>query len=158
MDDFSKKINDYNDKCRQAAEHLDGWTVSDIQEILPAHFDLKYPVDMIHQDIEVEQIVEIMRSYKPMTHTDCADIGEVDLSENDFSPQYLTEQTVKQKGVVWRLHKNDADPWPSICHAHNYDTGEVIDLTNGKIYSKNRIFLRTLKPKKLNELKEKFGI
>ena len=158
MDDFSEKINSYNDKCRQAAEQLDGWTVADIQEILPAHFDLKYPVDMIHQDIDVWQIVEIMKSHKLVTHTACVDFGEVELSDNDFSPQFLTEQTVKQKGVVWRLHKNDADPWPSTCHAHNYDTGEVIDLTNGNIYSKNRTFSRTLKPKKLSELKEKFGI
>src|SRR5207237_6227170 len=35
-------------------------------------------------------------------------------------PILLTEAQVKLQGEIWIVHKNDADPFPSNPHAHNY--------------------------------------
>jgi hypothetical protein len=34
----------------------------------------------------------------------------------------LDEVTVKRDGHVWRIHRNDADPFPSNPHAHNLES------------------------------------
>jgi hypothetical protein len=36
----------------------------------------------------------------------------------DASGRYLVEKDYRVAGEVWRVHKNDADPFPSIPHAH----------------------------------------
>lgn len=69
-------------------------------------------------------------------------------------PTYLFEQTIRSKGEVWVIHKNDADPFPSNPHAHNYDKGLVLHLGTGNLYrykkvvgklrKKNLIILRNL--------------
>ena len=46
----------------------------------------------------------------------------------------LTEKTIKQKGYVWRFHKNDADQWPSKLHGHEYHKNLKIDAITGEIY------------------------
>lgn len=59
---------------------------------------------------------------------------------------------------IWVLHKNDVDPWPSECHAHNYQSSEVIDLETGEVFNRHGQLERTLKSKNLKELREKFGL
>ncbi len=51
-------------------------------------------------------------------------------------PIYLKKKKYKVKGEVWDVHKNDADPFPSSPHAHNYDQNLVMHLGNGKLYRK----------------------
>lgn len=61
-------------------------------------------------------------------------------------PIYLKKKKYKVKGEVWDVHKNDADPFPSSPHAHNYDQNLVMHLGNGKLYRK-RDFVGTAKKK-----------
>jgi hypothetical protein len=61
----------------------------------------------------------------------------------------LVEWTVKNKGEVWRIHNNDADPFPSNPHAHNVETGCKLDLSNGKLYQKSRDTGERIKYKEL---------
>jgi len=44
------------------------------------------------------------------------------------------EVTIKRDGLVWRIHKNDADPFPSNPHAHNLESGLKLDLSSGALY------------------------
>ena len=66
----------------------------------------------------------------------------VDEIELDHSPipsrclRRLVEITIKKDGQIWRIHKNDADPFPSNPHAHNLESGLKLDLSNGKLYYK----------------------
>ena len=46
----------------------------------------------------------------------------------------LDEVTVKRDGCVWRIHKNDADPFPSNPHAHNLESGLKLDLSTAALY------------------------
>ena len=46
----------------------------------------------------------------------------------------LNEVTIKKDGKIWRIHKNDPDPFPSKPHAHNVESGLKMDLSNGDLY------------------------
>jgi len=55
---------------------------------------------------------------------------------------------IKSKGLIWVIHKYDADPFPSNPHAHQMDSGLKLDLSNGKCYKKNKL-VSTIKKKDL---------
>ena len=55
---------------------------------------------------------------------------------------------IKSKGLIWVIHKYDADPFPSNPHAHLVDSGIKLDLSNGNCYKK-RDLLYKLKQKDL---------
>jgi hypothetical protein len=50
----------------------------------------------------------------------------------------IEEVTVRMNGEVWRIHKNDADPFPSNPHAHNVQSGLTMDLSTGELYLKRQ--------------------
>jgi len=60
--------------------------------------------------------------------------------EFDVSPipsgvmRRMDEVTIKRDGCIWRIHKNDADPFPSNPHAHNLESGLKLDLSTGELY------------------------
>lgn len=58
--------------------------------------------------------------------------------ENTIIPEgtYRTflEEQVKFKGEKWIIHKNDADPFPSSPHAHNYEARLKLHMGNGDLY------------------------
>ncbi len=66
-------------------------------------------------------------------------LAEIEL-EDDVLPEgvpvFLIEKDVKVKGKTWRIHKNDADPFPSNPHAHNYDARVKLHLGTGDLYEK----------------------
>ncbi len=67
---------------------------------------------------------------------------EIDLGYNPIPnncKRALDEITVKNQGHVWRIHKNDIDPFPSNPHAHNLETKLILDLSNGNLYLKRRL-------------------
>lgn len=64
-------------------------------------------------------------------------IAEIDLGEYPIEGRHkrkLEEATFKSDGSIWRIHRNDADPFPSNPHAHNLETGLKLDLRNGLLY------------------------
>jgi len=82
--------------------------------------------------------------------------SEVPLIPEDI-PRLLTEQTVKVKGEIWRVHKNDADPFPSVPHAHNYESGVVLHLGSGEMFNKNRQSIGSIGCKKLLQVRSKLS-
>jgi len=52
-------------------------------------------------------------------------------------PRLLTEQTIRVKGEVWRIHKADPDLFPSNPHAHNCESGVVLHLGTGEMFDKS---------------------
>lgn len=57
--------------------------------------------------------------------------------------QRIDEQTIKSKGEIWVIHKYDKDPLPSNPHAHNEETGQKLDLSNGDLYDAKNNYLKT---------------
>ncbi|MBK7481893.1 MAG: hypothetical protein IPI72_03985 [Flavobacteriales bacterium] len=66
----------------------------------------------------------------------------------------INEKEIKVRGQNWSIHKNDADPFPSDPHAHDYETGLKLDLTNGNLYRK-RAFVVSITKKKLMAIRTK---
>jgi hypothetical protein len=52
----------------------------------------------------------------------------------DGTMRRLDEVTIKRDGCIWRIHRNDADPFPSNPHAHNIESGLKLDLSTGALY------------------------
>jgi len=69
-------------------------------------------------------------------------VGFIELDRDvvplDVARERLDER-VKHAGDIWLIHKNDADPFPSNPHAHNYETKLKLHLGNGGLYYKNDI-------------------
>ena len=87
-------------------------------------------------------------------------LGEIELVGDDCVypkgiPAELYEKQIKVKGQKWELHKNDADPFPSNPHAHNYETGLKLDLSNGGLYKKKKL-VDSVNGKTLVLIREKF--
>lgn len=54
----------------------------------------------------------------------------------------ILKARIKVRGVIWEVHKNDSDPFPSNPHAHNYEDGTKLDLSNGTIYKGRQPYKR----------------
>lgn len=51
----------------------------------------------------------------------------------------LVEQTVRRNGEIWRIHRNDADPFPSNPHGHNLESGHKLHLGTGELFFGRRL-------------------
>lgn len=67
-------------------------------------------------------------------------------------PLLVHKKQYKVSGEIWTVHQNDADPFPSSPHAHNYDQNLVMHLGNGKLYRK-RDFFATARTKDFIQLR-----
>jgi hypothetical protein len=84
-------------------------------------------------------------------------LTEIDLG---YSPipagcmRRLDEVTVKRDGHVWRIHRNDADSFPSHPHAHNVESGLKLDLTTGNLYLGTQFTKKAVHRKDLLAIRE----
>jgi len=65
---------------------------------------------------------------------------EVEFSVSPIPPKTLrsmNEVSVRRDGCVWRVHKNDPDPFPSKPHAHNTESGLKMHLGTGRLYHRS---------------------
>lgn len=77
-------------------------------------------------------------------------------SDRDIIDQDLlmnTKTQIKSKGLIWLIHKYDADPFPSKPHAHELGSGIKLDLSNGKCYRKTKK-VDTIKKKDLIKIRD----
>lgn len=116
------------------------------------------PHGVLDHDLTGSQIVELLKEFD-FGRIQSMLLCEVELDEPlipDSVPKMLTEQTVKVKGEQWRVHKCDADPFPSNPHAHNYAAGVVLHLGTGEMY-KDRKSIGNIGCKKLLALRHKLS-
>jgi hypothetical protein len=52
---------------------------------------------------------------------------------------FSTKTKIKSKGLIWLIHMNDLDPFPSNPHAHELQSGLKLDLSNGNCYRKTKL-------------------
>lgn len=64
----------------------------------------------------------------------------------------LNEKDVKTGGEIWVIHNNDEDYFPSNPHAHNYQKGIKLDLSNGN-YFRRRKFVGKITKKEMKNLR-----
>ncbi|MGG7663586.1 hypothetical protein [Dyadobacter sp. BHUBP1] len=65
----------------------------------------------------------------------------VEIDESKIPSDFVTKKKArfKHKGTVWVIHRYDADPFPSIPHAHNMELNHKLDLSTGKCYEKRQL-------------------
>lgn len=158
MQDPSDWINQFIKDAEKAAERLStgdlSLTVHDVQNALVEVLALDSSLDLLYRDLPAEKIIELLSSFDFRKYYPEA-LCEVDLEESIVPgdiPISLTEQTIRTKGEIWRIHKNDADPFPSNPHAHNYPKNLVAHLGNGDLYRKRKV-LGKIKKKDLINLR-----
>jgi len=147
INEWEASLNRYiaaSSTARQFLSQLRGEEITafDIQRALCQHLgiDEENPGDLLSQDFTAEAILKLLidfdfSKFHPEVLAEV--VLEVPLIQ-DHIPRLLTEQTVKIKGEVWQVHKNDADPFPSNPHAHNYDAGIVLHLGTGEMFDRHR--------------------
>ena len=147
MDSPEKKLMSYiaaAATARQALSQFRGMEISsmDIQSGLCARLNLKEKdhLELLDLDLTDSKIIDLLAGFDfRIFHPDVlATIELVDPLVPTNFPRLLTEQTIKVRGEVWRIHKNDADPFPSNPHAHNYEAGVVLHLGTGELFDRNR--------------------
>lgn len=98
------------------------------------------PLVVLDQRLTADAMVELLatfdfRKFHPVV------LAEFVAQESLVPPGIkvlLTEQTVKAGGEVWRVHRNDADPFPSNPHAHNAESGIKMHLGTGELFRRNK--------------------
>lgn len=96
------------------------------------------PVDLLDKKLSSDQMIELLLEYN---FTKPEIIAQIELKDSilpEGTPKLLTEKTVKVKGEIWVIHKNDADPFPSTPHAHNYESGISLHLGTGEFFDKRK--------------------
>jgi len=158
VQDPSDWINQYIKDSEVAIQKLStdslSVTSNDIQNALVEVLDLNCSTALLYMELPAEKIISLLSSFDfSKYHSEF--IYEVTLEESIVPSNIsvlLREQTIRSGGEVWRIHKNDADPFPSNPHAHNYPKNLVAHLGNGNLYRK-KVMLGKLKKKNLVHLR-----
>jgi len=155
----------YRKNSSSACEELknDGYlsiTEDDIWKILA--YELNHTdnySDIFWHYLTKDEIIEIVKNYYKKYGFIVSTIQpefdtQIELFEDDNG---FSKGTVKQQGVVWRIHKNDVDTRPSSPHAHDYERNRKLHLGNGTYYRSGEVIGKMRKSdfKKLRELIEK---
>lgn len=162
-DDLEQKLLAYIQASNNAQAVLSQYrgiiiSGSDIQSALCEELRIEdeNAVELIHKGLTGETIVYYLRAFNfEKYHPEI--LGEIELDEPilpEGTVKLLTEQTVKVKGEIWQVHKNDADSFPSVPHAHNYASGLSLHLGTGELFKK-RDKVHQLQCKKLLAIREK---
>lgn len=161
MDEIEKKLISYIREMNIAKATLSQFKGIDIDSMevqlaLCEKLNIQsiQPVDLLDKNLSSEQIIALLMDYK---FAKLKILAQIELDESilpEGTPKLLTEQTVKMKGEVWIIHKNDADSFPSTPHAHNYGSGISLHLGTGEFFKK-RESKGFLECKKLKLVREK---
>ncbi|MDI5898006.1 hypothetical protein [Flavobacterium yafengii] len=113
-------------------------------------FEWEYPLDFWDLEIKYEEAKNVISNFDFKTV-----LFKITTDEH-IIPQDLLMQfkvKIKSKGLIWLIHKNDVDPFPSIPHAHEYNSGIKLDFKNGNCYRKKELIF-TIKKKDLLEIRK----
>lgn len=141
---MTRRINAWIAAEDEARRHYSG-----LFSIPPAHLWIERaamialgkddPIGLLDRDWTALELIAALRF---IDFQAWADYETVDL-EDSVIPEGVArrfdEETVKYQGEIWRIHKYDPDPFPSLPHAHNQYDGLKMDLSNGKLYQKRNL-------------------
>lgn len=114
------------------------------------------PTDIIWHRLTKEDIILLVRAYylKYGVPIGALSVGiPVDQSSNT-----LEKATIKIDGHIYRIHKNDLDPFPSQPHAHDLTEHVKIHLGTGEKYRNSGTVGNKLHKKDLQELRQQITL
>lgn len=113
--------------------------------------------EVIHKRLSAAEMVALVEEHLT---TLGEHVAVVTLQESIIPEEALEDSLTKAEVTVgnekWRLHRYDADPFPSNPHAHNLATGLKLDLSNGKLY-RRRTAVGQIHRKDLLNIRGQFG-
>lgn len=129
----------------------------DIQDALMEVLGTESPGDLLTRHFTPNGIVSLLAKYdfRRLRPELIEDIRVEHSIVPQGTQQRLPEVTVRSKGEIWRVHKNDADPWPSNPHAHNLETGLKLHLGTGELFLKRRSIGKRIRKKDLKAIRSK---
>lgn len=152
--DWQNELSALIDQFNQHAQRT--ITTRDVHEVMlltaPELQMIEYPGDMW----DVEFTIEELEGYVARAGT-FVPIAELELDEPlVFEGMFEWKADVKIKGQRWRVYQNDADPFPSDPHAHNYDQNVKLHLGTGQLY-RGRKLKDVLSRKIFLDLRDRFS-
>ena len=105
-------------------------------------YDWEHPLDFWGLEITYEEARSVLSDFD-FTSVLFKVESERDIIARDLLMQFKVQ--IKSKGLIWIIHKYDADPFPSNPHAHELVSGIKLDLKNGKCYRKKVLVTRIKK-------------
>jgi hypothetical protein len=112
-----------------------------VQEALEDVLTVERSESVLRDRLDVQRIIDLLRDYNFASLFPQVLI-EITLDEPAIpagAQRRLEERTVKAAGEVWRVHKSDADPFPSNPHAHNLESGLKLHLGTGELFLKRQL-------------------
>lgn len=118
--------------------------------LLPEKYEFERIGDLWDIEIEYNNALKLLSNFNFNTV-----LNKIETTEEIILEDFLMEFKVriKSKGLIWVIHKYDADPFPSNPHAHQIDNNIKLDLSNGNCYRMKK-YLTTIKKKDLLLLRE----
>ncbi|MES2521400.1 MAG: hypothetical protein V4617_01790 [Gemmatimonadota bacterium] len=110
------------------------------QQALCDLLGLSNPIDLLTQSWNVDRIRSLLCAMELETASTV--VEEILLLKPllpAVEPRLLTEQTIDFDSEQWRIHKNDADPFPSNPHAHCLGYPLKLHLGTGVLYKKRKV-------------------
>ncbi len=155
MDSISAKINQFLAATNEAASAL-GKDGNQVRNALPDALNVEDQIQAMELGLTAAQILDALRHY---SFEEPKLLGEIELEESiipEEVPVHLREATAKHAGEIWRVHQNDADPFPSNPHAHCLEQDLKLHLGSGDLYRRKRV-VGSLTRKDLLALRSKLG-
>ncbi len=118
--------------------------------ILSAKYEFEWQGDLWDVEIELSDAIDLLSNFDFSILRNTVETEE-GLIPKDFLIQYKVR--IKVLGLIWVIHKTDADPFPSDPHAHQLDNNIKLDLSNGNCY-KQREFIYKIKRKDLMKFRK----
>ena len=118
--------------------------------LLADKYELEWPGDLWDVQIEYEEALKLLSEFDFNIILNKIET-DVEIFPKNFLIQYKVR--IKSKGLLWIIHKNDVDSFPSNPHAHQLDNNIKLDLSNGKCY-KRKEHMYTIKKKDLLKIRE----
>jgi len=159
----TQKLNAYLEASAKAQECLQvaspiSLAQLDIQLGLMDVLGIEDECELLALDLTWDDIVKLLKGYDFKRHHREV-LMDIELEESiipNGTVRLLLEAKIKHKGEKWTIYKNDADPFPSNPHAHNYESGLKLHLGNGALYLKNKV-VNHISKKNLRLLRSKIS-
>jgi hypothetical protein len=144
LDSILNNLSEFYSKLKQ--DNISREEIFDsLYIVLKSENNWEHPLDFWSLKIEYEEALSLLSDFDFKILKNKIETP-LEIIPKDLLMNYKVR--IKSKGLIWVIHKYDADPFPSNPHAHLVDSGIKLDLSNGNCYKKKEL-LHTLKQKDL---------
>lgn len=105
-------------------------------------YDLEWPGDLWDVDIDYDEALKLLSNFDFNTLQYEISIDK-EILPSDILIRYKVR--IKDNNLIWIIHKNDTDPFPSNPHAHQLSNNIKLDLRNGKCYKRKKYIYKIRK-------------